>query len=172
MTALVIYESMFGNTRDLAEAVADGIRSVMPATVREVSEAPTQVEGFDLVVLSGPTHAFSMSRESTRADAVTKTPDGVIISTGPGIREWLESVTVPSPPVPVAVFDTKARKPKLPGSAAKAAAKALRSRGWPVITKPRTFTVEGMLGPISDGELDRARAWGGALPAFARHATG
>lgn len=171
MSALVIYVSMFGNTRALAEAVADGIRTSLPVSVHEVADAPDDVSGYDLVVISGPTHAFSMSRDSTRADAVTKTPDGVIISTGRGIREWLDAVVVPTPPIPVAVFDTKARKPRLPGSAAKAAAKVLRAKGWPVSVKPMTFTVEGMLGPVTDGETERARAWGESIARLASHTT-
>ena len=71
LTALVVYESYFGNTRTIAHAVAEGLRleGVAP-TVQEVSAAvPTDVTGYHLLVVGGPTHAFGLSRESTRADA-------------------------------------------------------------------------------------------------------
>ena len=63
--ALVVYESMFGNSEKVARAVAQGVAEVMPVKLVEVTVAPTELEGVDLIVAGGPTHAFSMSREST-----------------------------------------------------------------------------------------------------------
>src|SRR6476469_9967463 len=88
MRALVVYESMFGNTQRIAEAVAEGISERMTVTVHEVSAAAEPIdEPIDLIVVGGPTHAFSLSRTSTRTAAVQQgatqgDPDF-------GLREWL-----------------------------------------------------------------------------------
>ena len=73
MKALVVYESMFGNTEQIARAVAAGISETVDVQLSEVADAPTD-PGPDvaLIVAGGPTHAFSMSRENTRADAISK----------------------------------------------------------------------------------------------------
>ena len=65
--------------------------------------------------------------------------------------------------VPVATFDTRVVKPRLPGSAAKKAMKKLVARGFRPAAKPETFGVHGYGGPIADGEVERARAWGAEL---------
>jgi len=57
--ALVIFESMFGNTRKIAEAMADGLTSRFVTDLIEVGLAPTRIaEDVSLVVVGGPTHAF------------------------------------------------------------------------------------------------------------------
>ena len=69
--ALVIFESMFGNTRTIAEAVAVGLPSRFVTELTEVSVAPTTIpEDVSLVVVGGPTHAFGLTRPRTREDAV------------------------------------------------------------------------------------------------------
>jgi hypothetical protein len=60
-------------------------------------------------------------------------------------------------------FDTKVDTPRLPGSAAKAARHELRSKGFDVTTTSETFRVHGYDGPLVDGEVDRAQAWGVTL---------
>ena len=73
-----IHESMFGNTEQIANAVAAGLGESVDVQVTEVADAPTD-PGPDvaLIVAGGPTHAFSMSRENTRADAISKgAPEG------------------------------------------------------------------------------------------------
>src|SRR5690606_37345111 len=116
----------------------------------------------DLLVVGAPTHAFSMSRPSTRQDAA-KRSDGPLVSTGPGVREWLAGLATGTAPRAVAAFDTRVRKPRLPGSAARAVLRRARRRRWPVAASPESFWVEGTTGPLTDGELDRARAWGAGL---------
>jgi len=56
------------------------------------------------------------------------------------------------------------------GSAARLIARSLEDHGYEVITWPEGFLVESMLGPLSAGERDRARAWGSALAGFLRPA--
>lgn len=163
MRALVIYESMFGNTRDVAEAIAAGLAEHASVSVLEVSTAPTSIEDIDLLVVGAPTHAFGLSRESTRASAAKETSDA-LISGGRGLREWLAEATIASG-IPAAAFDTHATKPNLPGSAASVARRRLRRVGVRVLVPPESFHIEGMTGPLGDGELARARDWGRRLAA-------
>lgn len=170
MRALVVYESMYGNTRDVADAVAGGLVDAgYEVRASEVSAAPTTASDlttFALVVAGGPTHAFSMSRASTREDAATK-GHGPLVSTGIGLREWIGSLET-TPGVAVATFDTRVRHPRVPGSAARSARKHLRQQGFRAVDPPTTFWVDGMEGPLLDGELDRARNWGRELGAGVR----
>jgi len=160
MKALVVYESMYGNTRDIAEAIAAGLSEGATVEVVEVGAAPATVgDEVALVVVGGPTHAFGMSRASTRADAAE---DGPVLSAGTGIREWAAGVRLPAG-VPAATFDTKVVKPSLPGSAASAAARRLRRKSVQMIAQPTTFYVTGKKGPLVAGELARARRWGEML---------
>jgi hypothetical protein len=162
MSTLVIYESMWGNTREVAQAVADGLGDDVAAV--EVNDAPATVPAdVDLLVVGGPTHAFSMSRESTRRDAEDKGAAGA--NTARGIREWLDGLPA-SDHVVVATFDTRVGSVRhLPGSAAKAAARQVRRHHVGHLASTESFYVADMAGPLLDGELDRALAWGRALDA-------
>ncbi|MGH9235079.1 MAG: flavodoxin [Acidimicrobiales bacterium] len=168
MRALVVYESMFGNTQAVAEAVADGLAladGMDGVGLVEVGVAPAHVDDdVDLLVVGAPTHAFSLSRPATRQDAVTKSGE-TLVSSGTGLREWLAGLDRGSHRPASAAFDTKVAKPRLPGSAARAAAKRLRRLGMAVVVPPATFLVDGMTGPLLDGEVDRARRWGTDLGA-------
>lgn len=177
MSALVVYESMFGSTRDVAHAVADGLRETVPVRVVEVGSllaepgGTTVPEEVTLLVVGGPTHAFGMSRESTRASAAreARAGAGALISPHAGIREWLDVVRVPAHALLVATFDTTVRRPHLPGSAARAAEHVLRRHGAVPVVAARSFDVLGMADGLADGELAAAQEWGrllaGVLPA-------
>jgi flavodoxin len=63
MKALVVYESMFGNTEEIAHAIADGLGESVEVQLAEVADAPVEPNpDVALIVVGGPTHAFSMSR--------------------------------------------------------------------------------------------------------------
>jgi flavodoxin len=161
MKALVVYESMFGNTEQIAHAVADGLRESVDVQLAEVADAPAEPE-VALIVAGGPTHAFSMSRENTRADAISKGA-----SEGEqefGLREWLSALPSGQHTEKMATFDTKVKSMRhLPGSAAKSAAKAARRHGYESVSKAESFYVDDVYGPLLDGEVDRAREWGRQL---------
>ena len=180
MSVLIIHESMFGNTAEIAEAIADGIshpRGAPPGSppgispqdpgghrpevrVVPVTEAPTTIgDDVELLLVGGPTHAFSMSRESTRADAARQGATG---SPHRGIREWIEDAQ-PREDLRVLTFDTRVHVRMLPGSAAKQAAIALRHRGFRCAERGESFWVGGIDGPLSHDEVVRARAWGAFL---------
>jgi Flavodoxin len=106
MKALVVYESMFGNTEQIARAVADGLGESVDVQLTEVAEAPAD-PGPDvaLIVAGGPTHAFSMSRENTRADAISKgAHEG---EREFGLREWMAALPSGRHTEKMATFDTK-----------------------------------------------------------------
>ena len=108
----------------MADAVARGLGD--DVTVLEVTDAPaTLPEDVAVLVVGGPTHAFSMTRPGTRQDAEKRGAPG---HPACGIREWLEELA-PAADLEVATFDTRVTKVRrLPGSAARAAAKELSRR--------------------------------------------
>ena len=158
--ALVVYESMFGNTKTVARAVAEGLGGAVPVTVTEVGHAPDSIPvEVSLLVVGGPTHAFGLSRSETRRDAAAESARPVV-SPGAGLREWLDALAVAPGRVATATFDTRVLHPRLPGSAAKAARRRLEAKGFAMLAGPESFYVHGKAGPLADGEEHRARAWG------------
>jgi hypothetical protein len=168
MHALMVYESMFGNTRQIAEAVADGLRTGATVNLVDVADAPTRISGdVDLLVVGAPTHALSLSRPATRAQAADQAKAAGLPaprSTELGVREWLVRLPV-APGLTAATFDTRVRRPFLPGSAAHAMARRLRRSGCDVLDRGRSCFVTAAPGPIDTGEIDRAREWGRQLAA-------
>lgn len=156
MHALVVYESLWGNTEQIARAVAAELATKMDVEVVEADAAPVSLEGIDLLLVGGPTHAFSMSRSTTRDSAVAD--HAAPHSPGRGIREWLADVVLPHG-TKAATFDTRVNAPRMPGSAAKAAKQELRSLGAQMVVKQESFRVHGYGGPLVDGELERAAEW-------------
>ncbi len=160
--AMVVYESMFGNTRAIAEAVGEGLSTWAEVEVHEVSHVDKLPPNLELLVVGAPTHAFGLSRPATRADAATKAGHPVESADG-GLREWLDELVTGEPAPAFATFDTRVSHPRLPGSAAKKAAKRLRRVNLPQAADPMTFWVHGLEGPLDDGEVERARQWGQGL---------
>ena len=162
MRALVVYESMFGSTRVIAEAIAIGLSTQgVDVEASEVGSTSQEIDDdIDLLVVGAPTHTFTLSRPETRSAAAAQAT-GPVISTGIGLREWLEALPRRQN-LAVAAFDTHADK-KVPGSASRAAYRRLRRRGYRAVLPAECFYVAGMQGPLVDGEIDRARAWGSEL---------
>lgn len=160
MTTLVVHESMFGNTRAVARAVAAALPG--PVVTTDVVDAPNPLPAHvDLLIVGGPTHAFSMSRSSTRHDAVAQgaAPE----DESRGIRDWLGALP-PSPHLAVATFDTRVAKVRhLPGSAARSAGRVVEKRRLGHVTAVESFYVGGVDGPLLDGEVERAGDWARSL---------
>lgn len=143
MKALVLYDSKFGNTELVAEAVALALQESVPtrlASVGELGDCADALAGLDLLVVGGPTqrHGISPPLQDTLAclDA----------STLGGVR--------------AAAFDTRAHGARvLTGSAAVRLARLLRHRGAWLVVAPESFVVEGREGPLERGELEHAREW-------------
>jgi flavodoxin len=164
MRALIVYESMYGNTHAIADGIAEGLRDVAEVQVASVHEATAGlVAAVDLLVVGGPTHVHGLSRPSTR-DAALKDaelpadPD----AEGPGVREWLDGLPDVAG-VAAAAFDTRIDGPAiLTGRASRGIHKRLRGRGFDTVAEPESFLVDRK-GHLHDGERERARAWGASL---------
>jgi flavodoxin-like protein len=162
MTAVVVFESMFGNTQQIADAVSEGLAQHLRVDQVEVNAAPAVVgDDVELLVVGGPTHAFGLTRPGTRQSAAQQADNG-LVSAGIGLREWLDTLPKGSSDVAVACFDTRVSRPRLPGSAA-AAEKRLRRLGFRAVARSQSFFVEGTTGPLVRGERERARRWGEEL---------
>ena|SRR5437016_3060334 len=170
MRAVVVYESMYGNTHRIAEAIGAGLESAFDVRIVPVSHAgPEVIAEADLVVVGGPTHAHGMSRASTRKAAVqaadkpvgglTVEPDAL----GPGLREWFGSLG--NYQVRAAAFDTRVHGPAaLTGRAAKGVTHLLREHGFDVVAEPESFLVTRK-DRLEPREQDRARDWAAELAA-------
>jgi hypothetical protein len=173
MKAFVVYESMYGNTHLVSDAIADGLRHEADAdvVVVPVDEASTEVlAGADLVVVGGPTHAHGMSRKSTREAAVAaaRKPESLLEidadAEGPGLRDWFDSLDRLT--TRAAAFDTRFKAPAaLTGRASKGIAKRLRRHGCSLIAEPESFLVTKQDHLVDDEEA-RAREWGARLAAM------
>jgi hypothetical protein len=167
MKVVVVYESMFGNTKTIAEAIAEGLREAGEVTVGTVDDlAPEVVGDAGLIVAGGPTHAHGMARPDAR-QAVAKDASyhqyGPVLPGQESLRGWLERL--PTGRAMAAAFDTRFDKPKwLTGSAAKTIASWLKGKGYSVIGA-RSFFVQTTGGPLAEGERERAVAWGRELAA-------
>ncbi|MCA0296130.1 MAG: hypothetical protein LCH96_12665 [Actinobacteria bacterium] len=169
MTALIVTESLFGNTLAIAEAIGAGLAEVRGrGQVRLVhaSEAPDALpDDVDLLVVGAPTHTLSLPNAGSRRHAAR---EGAPEAAPSGVREWIAAVEIP-PGLRVATFDTSIHTRIQLGTAARAAAGTLRRRGADTTVGP-SFWVTGMEGPLADGELGRATAWGRTLAGAAASA--
>jgi flavodoxin-like protein len=170
MQAVVVYESMFGNTRAIADAIGAGLSDTFDVVVVPVAQAdPAQVSDADLVVVGGPTHVHGMSRASTRLGAAQQAQEpgsGVTMepyASGDGVRDWLPSIGASRGHGMAAAFDTRVKGPAaLTGRASKGISHALRRQGYELISEPQSFLVTKR-NTLVEGEEDRARDWGAAL---------
>jgi hypothetical protein len=165
MTAMIIYESVYGNTRAIAEAIADGLAG---GEVVPVHEAAKRAADADLLVVGGPTHMHGLTTSRSRQMAVAAAEeDGVAhvepsAAEEPGLRRWLRDLDR-SDGALAASFDTRLDKsPWLTGVASRGIARRLERHGYKILGS-ESFLVKDSEGPLEDGELDRARGWGAQL---------
>jgi Flavodoxin domain len=170
MRAVVVYESMYGNTHQVADAIGAGLEAAFDVSVVPVSQAgPAVLADADLVVVGGPTHMHGMSRASTRKWAVQaanrpvgdlKVEPGAL---GRGLREWFGSLG--RYPVKAAAFDTRLPGPAaMTGRASKGVTRLLRRHGFDVVAEPESFLVTKQ-DRLRPEETTRARGWGSTLAA-------
>jgi flavodoxin len=149
MKDLVIYDTFFGNTEQVARAISDALGA--ESEVVRVSDAKhDQLNGLNLLVVGSPTRAFRPTKP------VSQFLDGIA-------RDALKGVKV-------AAFDTRGSEAELNktkfgilvkvfGYAAKPIADKLVRKGGELAAPPEGFIVEGSEGPLRSGELERAAAW-------------
>jgi hypothetical protein len=163
MRALVVYESWFGNTRQVAERIASALAAEAEVEVVSVDDPTPSFQHVELLVLGAPTHVHGLSGDRSRRGAIEQR--GEEGESGIGARGWIDGLPLAGA-TPVAVFDTRARKPAwLVGSAAHGMAVRLRKRGYRLAVEPESFFVRGTPGPLEEGELERAGEWGRKLAA-------
>ena len=172
MRVAVVFESLLGNTREIALAVTDGVRRADPhgnvscAGVRETNAA--QLGDVDLLFVGGPTHFLGMASARTRRMwvrdqdvAAARTRSGHPLDPGqapPALREWLALLAQAPRGACAAAFDTRLEK-FAAGGAAPRIARRLRRRGYEIAARPIGFIVDGMEGPVRTGEAERAALW-------------
>lgn len=151
MKALVVYDSVFGNTEKVAQAIGAALGPEGDVTVLKAGDAqPAQLQGIELLVVGSPTRAFSAT---------------------PAIRAFLRRIPAKGlQGVKVAAFDTRmvvaeansailSFMVKLFGYAAEPMGAKLERKGGERAAAPEGFFVGGTEGPMKDGELERARVW-------------
>jgi flavodoxin len=143
MNALVLYDSRYGNTERIAEAVALAVQEAMPtrlASIDEIEDCESALRGVDLLVIGGPTHRHGIS-DPLKA---------VLSCLGDHALEGIR----------VATFDTRAHGARvLTGSAAVRLGRTLRHHGAWLVVPPASFIVDTATGPLHRGELEHARNW-------------
>ena len=168
MKAIVVYESYWGNTASVAQAIAEGIG----ADARALSTAEATgaaLVGVGLIVAGSPIIAFSLPSEKTRNDMLAK-PDKKAPSppdlSHPSMRTWI--VALPQTGASgggvagsAAAFETGFKLS--PGGSAGKILKMLGEKGYKPVAKKQRFFVKASYGPMKEGELERARAWGAEL---------
>jgi flavodoxin I len=151
--ALVVYDSFFGNTERIAQAIGNALgRQENVGIVRVADVRPEQLTGLKLLIVGSPTRAFRPS---------------------PAIKKFLKSIPKNGlKGVKVAAFDTRVTDEEIDsavfilrimvnifGYAAKPIADRLVKKGGQLIAAPEGFFVQGMEGPLKEGELERASDW-------------
>lgn len=141
MRSLIIYDSTYGNTEKVAQAIGQAIAG----EIRRVGlVSPSDLKGFDLVVIGSPT----MGGKPTEA-----------------IRALLKAAGPVLKGAQVATFDTRltAKWVRIFNYAAPRMAGSLKEMGATLLGSPEGFFVLGKEGPLKDGELERAAAWAKGL---------
>ena len=144
MKVLVVYDSVYGNTEEIARAIGGAISNdVKVIGVGEVD--PSELEAVDLIIIGAPTQAGRPSQ---------------------GMQDFLKKVARTAvKDVDIATFDTRisAKWVGIFGYAAGKIARNLKGKGGNLVLDPEGFFVEGTKGPLKEGELERAAAWARGL---------
>jgi flavodoxin len=140
MNTLVVYDSRFGNTKIIAEAIANAI----PSNVRVLHAnevMASELDNYDLLIVGAPTHGGRPSEPA--GEMLSKIQKSALL----GVR--------------VAAFDTRipSNWVKIFGFAAPRIAKKLSERGGTLVVEPEGFFVVDGEGPLAEGEVERAAAW-------------
>jgi flavodoxin len=151
MNTLVLYDSVFGNTEQIARAIASALEPCGPVTVLRVTDSfSDRLAGLDLLVVGSPTRAFRPTPATTHA--LSGLPRGALAG------------------VKVAAFDTRIRVEdtksgflrimvKLFGYAAQPIEATLKAKGGTPLLPAEGFFVKDTEGPLAEGELERAKEW-------------
>jgi hypothetical protein len=160
MKAIVVYESVWGNTAAVARAIAEGLgRDTEAYPTDEVP--PDQLASAGLIVAGSPVFGFSLPTEAIRQNILRSEGDASSPPdlSHPSLRSWLDAL--PEGHGHSAAFETRIWWS--PRGATGTIEKRLAKVGYPPIAKAQKYVVRDKYGPLRVGELDRARAWGQEL---------
>jgi hypothetical protein len=169
MKITIVYESMFGNTHEVAQAISDGIRrghtDAEVECVPVADASPELITSTHLLVVGGPTHIVGMTSGLSRkmgisgeekAEAKGEPPHELEPDAkGPGLRDWFDDLLKTRDGGRAAAFDTRLGSP-MAGGAAHGIARRLREHGYHLVTDPVGFIVGDSYGPLREGEIERA----------------
>lgn len=163
MRAVVVYESTYGNTRHVAEAIAEGLGESATVDVVPVSSAgDINFSDLDLLVVGAPTHVHDNLRGN--GDAGTSGGDDLVLEPGvtvSGIREWLTSQR--GAKGRAATFDTRIEGTTvITEPASQRLADLFSDSQFDLVAGPESFLVDDGA-RLQPGEEDRARQWGNTL---------
>jgi hypothetical protein len=156
MHAIVVYESVWGNTAAVARAIAEGLGDGTRACATD-EVAPETVAKADLIVAGAPVFGFALPTDQMR-ESIRRSESNADLS-HPSLRSWLERL--PAGNGQSAAFETRIWWS--PRGATGTIEDSLTAHGYPPVAKAAKFVVRGKEGPLRDGELERAKAWGRAL---------
>lgn len=154
MKSLIIYDSGFGNTEQIALAIAKVLGTNENVHVRKVYEiSPDHFMGIDLLIVGSPTQRFrpTLAINNLLGGLENHCLSGVKVAAFDTRLTWNEISKTP-----VLAFFVKLYRNAY---AAKPIADQLKKKGGELIIAPEGFFVEGMEGPLSSGEIERAAAW-------------
>ena len=164
MKTVIIYESLYGNTRRVAEELVRVARAEGDVDMVAAEEAgPDVADGADLVLVGGPTHIHGLSWKATRQGGASDAAvDGErapgIDAAGPGLRDWFHRVGRVDG-IASAAFDTRFDGPEcLTGRASLGISRRLRHHGFTEVAAPKSFVVDKE-NTLLDGEIARAHQW-------------
>jgi hypothetical protein len=159
MKAIVVYESLWGNTAAIARAIADGLGPEARALSTAEATAAALAE-VDLIVAGAPVMAFSLPTEQIREGQARKPGGAPPDLSHPSMRAWLQALSAGSGRY--AAFET--RLWWSPGGATGGITRGLEQAGYHPIAKARRFIVtKGGNNALRAGEVEKARAWGAEL---------
>ncbi len=142
MKALIVYDSVYGNTEKIARAVAGAITPFGEVKVLRAGEVnPSEFGSIDLLIIGSPTQGGKPT---------------------PAIQEFLSKIPANAlKNINVASFDTRVKMfvAKLFGYAAGHIADSLKGKGGYLVAPPEGFIVKGNEGPLKPGELERTADW-------------
>ena len=157
MKSLIIYDSYFGNTEKLAQAVAKELGTEKTINLQGGGEVSTdQFAGIDLLVVASPTRGFRPSEGTTKF--LNSLPAGAL----QGMRAAVFDTRIDLETIKNKVFRFIVKRG---GYANKAIAAALEKKGAVVLQPIEGFFVDDSEGPITTGEMERAQKWAAQIKA-------
>jgi flavodoxin len=150
MKTLVVYDSYFGNTEKIAQAIGAAF-GVAEGDVRRVGSVKVEdLKSTELLLIGSPTRGFRPS-EATIA-LLASIPAGAL----QGVKFAAFDTRIDPRTIKNPIFRWIVTKG---GYAAPKIAKELAQKGAQQVLEPDGFIVDASEGPLRSGEIERAADW-------------